>query len=1051
MRKRSATYGVGQRGGARGGARTMPRWLWAAMLVLATGARAWTPPDHLVLAPRLRRHTAQTNSRQLQLLGWQLELHENRAIRSPFYNECQFYKGRVIDEKESSVTVTECDGQLYGLLQVGNEEFVLEPTRTEGSHVLRRRDVMLSEWTTAYNLTGDTVTDLELDFEDEDDPVLMPHIHPRHSDSPSVDYYRGVRTISRPISGVKGLWLEMAIVADHTMLKFHGKERVKHYILALMNIVSAIFNDPSLNSNMTLVINKLFLYEEKDYIIKFGNVKKSLEAVNKWNYRHLMKLPPDSTGWDATVWLTRSQLGGPSGFAPVGGVCSRARSAALDRDEGLTSAFVIAHELGHLLGLTHDDDSHCHNEATRGSVMAPTVLATLHNYSWSPCSKEQFHEKSKRWWCLHERSRDEGVELGGAKEISNYVFTLDEQCRTEFGEGFSVCKSVKVRSACSRLWCADRAMPHVCRSKRAPPLEGTPCGYNKWCVDRICEPMPGHALKTERNENTQVTVNRFDEKKGEKPEWTEWEAWSECNVKCGYGLQTRLRRCRYRGEISESACEGAGSQMRTCWAGSACAGARDARADLCYRQYHRFIPYIHPNDTQHCDMWCVEYTGGSPSNYGALPDGTPCSYSKPYDICFQGTCVKGLCNSTDPECNWCPDGYCNNNTHIYTRRLGKGWTRLAMVPHGAHQLSVHITTPVSLNIALRERKKDRQILELIKHSKRYDIDDNKYLKYDPSVPQNLQIVEVDNHIIDIKEEEVRWEGSAVAAGTFLRWTIAETDVVITSDSRLHTDLMIMAYPEHPVTSDETVPVEMSLNYSTPASRTVNTTPVGRSRPMDYTWPAEHSPCSVSCGGGMRFARPRCLREHRCPPVLEPCNTHSCEFTWSEGEWEECSATCGDTGVQERQLYCVPLNVSISSRRELLRYSVSPALCSSKQPSKTQPCNRIQCPVYWREMPWTQCSVTCGRGVSRRPLVCPAPNEHLCGKKPRERTRRCRARQCSSRRFPPRNPVCPPADTTQYCELFPPDELKRNCFVPPFRKYCCNACREVDRGHFRGNG
>lgn len=40
------------------------------------------------------------------------------------------------------------------------------------------------------------------------------------------------------VSGVKGLWLEMAIVADHTMMKFHGRERVKHYILALMNIVS---------------------------------------------------------------------------------------------------------------------------------------------------------------------------------------------------------------------------------------------------------------------------------------------------------------------------------------------------------------------------------------------------------------------------------------------------------------------------------------------------------------------------------------------------------------------------------------------------------------------------------------------------------------------------------------------------------------------------------------------------------------------------------------------------------------------------------------------
>lgn len=183
----------------------MPRWLWAAMLVAATGVRAWSPPDHLVLAPRLRRHTAHATSRHLQLLGWHLELHENRAIRSPYYNECQFYKGRVLDEEESTATVTECDGQLYGLLQVGNEEFVLEPTRVEGSHVLRRRDVMLSEWAAAYNLTGDDVTDnLELDFEDEeeDEPISISHVHPRHSKSANLEYFRAMPTISRPVSGV---------------------------------------------------------------------------------------------------------------------------------------------------------------------------------------------------------------------------------------------------------------------------------------------------------------------------------------------------------------------------------------------------------------------------------------------------------------------------------------------------------------------------------------------------------------------------------------------------------------------------------------------------------------------------------------------------------------------------------------------------------------------------------------------------------------------------------------------------------------------------------
>lgn len=73
---------------------------------------------------------------------------------------------------------------------------------------------------------------------------------------------------------------------------------------------------------------------------------------------------------------------------------------------------------------------------------------------------------------------------------------------------------------------------------------------------------------------------------------------------------------------------------------------------------------------------------------------------------------------------------------------------MAVIPHEAHQLSVHISTPLALHIAIRERKQDRHILQLSKHhSRRFEVEQDNYLRYDPSVPQNLQIIEVDSNVI----------------------------------------------------------------------------------------------------------------------------------------------------------------------------------------------------------------------------------------------------------------------------------------------------------------
>lgn len=60
----------------------------------------------------------------------------------------------------------------------------------------------------------------------------------------------------------------------------------------------------------------------------------------------------------------------------------------------------------------------------------------------------------------------------------------------------------------------------------------------QWCVKRVCEPMLGY------NDS-----RRRVEVEDEKAHWGEWNRWSDCSAECGYGLRSRVRKCRYKGYV----------------------------------------------------------------------------------------------------------------------------------------------------------------------------------------------------------------------------------------------------------------------------------------------------------------------------------------------------------------------------------------------------------------------------------------------------------------------------------------------------------------------
>ena len=93
-------------------------------------------------------------------------------------------------------------------------------------------------------------------------------------------------------------WLELAVGVDHSVIEFHGQETVKRYILTLLNIVSAIYGDPTLGANLQFVISRIiFLENVRPPLvdpIRAGNSKQSLANVNRYIVEYLLMSPAKS-------------------------------------------------------------------------------------------------------------------------------------------------------------------------------------------------------------------------------------------------------------------------------------------------------------------------------------------------------------------------------------------------------------------------------------------------------------------------------------------------------------------------------------------------------------------------------------------------------------------------------------------------------------------------------------------------------------------------------------------------------------------------------------
>ncbi|XP_029703461.1 A disintegrin and metalloproteinase with thrombospondin motifs 14 isoform X2 [Takifugu rubripes] len=961
---------------------------------------------------------------------WQEDFVEKAKER--IYGDCVF-TGDVSDMPEASVAISNCDG-LSGLIRTDNGEFFIEPlekgqqdVEVKGRvHVVYRRSAIKKE-------TGQQRQDLRnevADFGIANLPVALDIVEHKLSESER----------KRRHAKTEDYNIEVLLAVDDSVVRFHGKEHVQNYVLTLMNIVDEIYHDESLGTNINIVLVRMIMvgYRQSISLIERGNPSRSLEQVCRWANTQQRRDPEHSEYHDHAIFLTRQDFG-PAGYAPVTGMCHPLRSCTLNHEDGFSSAFVVAHETGHVLGMEHDGQGNrCADETSMGSIMAPLVQAAFHRYHWSRCSKQELNRYIHSYDCL----LDDPFEHKWPKlpELPGINYSMDEQCRFDFGIGYKMCTAFRTYDPCKQLWCSHPDNQYFCKTKKGPPVDGTECAPGKWC-------FKGHCI-----------WRSSQEPQGHDGSWGSWSKFGSCSRTCGGGIRSRSRQCNnpppaYGGRD----CPGSSFDYQMCNT-EECAGPyEDFRAQQCVQRSnkyhnnikHTWIPYEHPDEARKCELSCrSKETGEVVFMNQVMHDGTRCSYSDPFSVCARGECLHVGCDKEvgsykqEDKCGVCE----GDNSHCRTVKLTltktpkkNGMFKMFDIPMGARHIVIEenetsphviaVKNQVTGNFILNSKSEDAETKTFIENGLLWEYSndgDKETLK--TSGPLHEGIV-----VLVIPQEE-------------------DTKISLTYKYIIHEDLLPL------ITNNNVLLAELDT----------------------YEWALKSwSQCSKPCGGGIQYTKYGCRRKsdsrlvHRnfCEtgkkpkPIRKRCNVQDCSPpTWVAEEWGPCSKTCGKLGYQTRVVQCMQAQHNGTNK------PVHSKHCTEDRPDTRRSCNHTLCPAQWRTGAWSQCSVTCGEGIQQRQVVCKASDNTAAeceGEKP-ETVIICKLISCPGQPLSSSatrtmqnvtsnieamhqraadNPVQKISsnepclgDKSIFCQM---EVLARYCSIPGYNKLCCESCNKKE--------
>ncbi|XP_010868503.2 disintegrin and metalloproteinase domain-containing protein 8a [Esox lucius] len=289
---------------------------------------------------------------------------------SPTHHEDHcYYHGHIEDVEDSSVSLSLCSG-MRGFLRVEEKVFLIEPLEVTGIEeeglVAVYRQEHLRRKRSSCSSGNDTVYD--------------------HGPSGLFQHSSLKRQSQRRQPGIQRV-VEMVLVVDNSEYKkFGSKKLVEARMLEVANHVDKVYRP--LGIRVMLVGLELWSY--RDQIIVRDSPDDTLTSFLQWRQDNLLR----RTAHDNAQLVTAVDFVGTTvGLATSSAMCTP-KSGGVNQDHSahpLGVASTIAHEMGHNLGMAHDDASLCScstRASARSCVMAESI-GRLYPSMFSSCSVEQ--------------------------------------------------------------------------------------------------------------------------------------------------------------------------------------------------------------------------------------------------------------------------------------------------------------------------------------------------------------------------------------------------------------------------------------------------------------------------------------------------------------------------------------------------------------------------------------------------------------------------------------------------------------------------------------